>query len=228
MPQARHGDQQRVVHRFDVRAHGNKRVRTRADRFGNPVVHVSVPAVDERIEFHTRAVLVRDRTSFILRRGPLPCRPARCSPPRMRRSMTLPARSDRSATCSRQPMRSPISSDRRSSMPMGRLPCVPPQQTAWQLRRGVCQDMAHVMIAMCASLGHLRPLRLGSPPGRGREPCLDGGVRPCPSARGRDRPDPSTPHRSPLHHHRHRTRLPRRRSHQRHLHRPRERREHFG
>jgi transglutaminase-like putative cysteine protease len=24
---------------------------------------------------------------------------------------------------------------------------------AWQLRRGVCQDMAHVMIAMCASVG---------------------------------------------------------------------------
>ena len=24
---------------------------------------------------------------------------------------------------------------------------------AWQLRQGVCQDMAHVMIAMCTSLG---------------------------------------------------------------------------
>ena len=27
---------------------------------------------------------------------------------------------------------------------------------AWKLRRGVCQDMAHVMIAMCSSLGIAR------------------------------------------------------------------------
>src|SRR5688572_15856572 len=45
MPNSRHGDQQRVVHRFDVRARGTARTRTRADRFGNPVVHVSVPVV---------------------------------------------------------------------------------------------------------------------------------------------------------------------------------------
>ena len=62
MPRERHGDQHRMTHRFDVGAHG-KRIRRRQDRFGNSVVHVSVPAVEEAIEFHTRAVLVRNRTS---------------------------------------------------------------------------------------------------------------------------------------------------------------------
>jgi len=64
MPRERHGDQHRVAHRFDVHTLGDKRVRRRPDRFGNTVVHVRVPDVDQAIEFHTRAVLVRDRASI--------------------------------------------------------------------------------------------------------------------------------------------------------------------
>ena len=69
---------------------------------------------------------------------------------------------------------------------------------------------------------HLLALRLGPPRRRRCEPRLDRGVRPGPSGRRRDRSDPSTAHRSALHHHRHRPRLRRCRPHERHLHRPRE------
>ena len=180
MPQARHGDQQRVVHRFDVKARGNKRVRSRADRFGNPVVRVSVPAVEERIEFRTRAVLVRDRTAA----HPAPW--AAAVPTRT--LLTTPDAAIEEAARSLGPVRDvlatadAISDLIRSSFGYahGATSVRTTAAAAWQLRQGVCQDMAHVMIAMCASLGICRALRLGPPPGRGREPCLDGGVRPCP------------------------------------------------
>jgi transglutaminase-like putative cysteine protease len=153
LPQARHGDQQRVVHRFDARTCGNKRVHTRADRFGNSVVHVSVPAVEERIEFRTRAVLVRDRTAV----HPEPW--AAAVPTRT--LLTAPDAAIDDAARSLGPVRDvletadAISDLIRSSFEYahGATSVRTTAAAAWQLRRGVCQDMAHVMIAMCASLG---------------------------------------------------------------------------
>jgi len=154
VPQARHGDQQRVVHRFDVQACGSKRVRTRADRFGNSVVRVSVPVVEERIEFRTRAVLARDRKA--IRRTP----PWAATAP-ARTLLTAPDAAIHDAARSLGPVRDvletadAISDLIRSSFEYahGATSVRTTAAAAWQLRQGVCQDMAHVMIAMCASLG---------------------------------------------------------------------------
>ena len=153
MPRERHGDQQRLVHRFDVRAHGRKQIRRREDRFGNAVVHVSVPAVDEAIEFHTRAVLVRNRTS--VHPSPWNGDTTTGTP------LTRPDAEIREAARSLGPVRDAIETadaiadlvNSSFEYAHGATSVRTTAADAWKLRRGVCQDMAHVMIAMCSSLG---------------------------------------------------------------------------
>ncbi|HEX2783135.1 MAG TPA: transglutaminase family protein [Ilumatobacteraceae bacterium] len=153
MPRERHGDQQRVVHRFDVRTHGNKRVRTRADRFGNTVVHVSVPSVEQTIEFRARAVLVRNPTSA----HPAPWDAAVPTQTRL----TAPDAAIRDAARSLGSVRDVLeTADAISDLINSSFDYAHDATSvhttaadAWQLRRGVCQDMAHVMIAICTSLG---------------------------------------------------------------------------
>ncbi len=153
MPRQRHADQRCMVHRFDVRSCGDKRVRTRTDRFGNTVVHVRVADVDQTVEFRTRAVVVHDRQ----RSGPAPW--SDDSPTRT--PLTAADDAIRDAARSFGPVRDvsetadAIAEFINTSFEYGhgatsvRTTAV----DAWQLRRGVCQDMAHVMIAMCSSLG---------------------------------------------------------------------------
>jgi len=152
MPRERHGDQHRMTHRFDVGAHG-KRIRRRQDRFGNSVVHVSVPAVEEAIEFHTRAVLVRNRTSV---NPPHWSRVAPTATP-----LTEPDAEIREAAHSLGPVRDVLDTadaiadlvNSSFEYAQGATSVRTTAADAWKLRRGVCQDMAHVMIAMCSSLG---------------------------------------------------------------------------
>jgi transglutaminase-like putative cysteine protease len=153
MPRERHGDQQRVVHRLGVRTHGSKRVRTRADRFGNTVVHVSVPSVERTIEFRARAVLVRNPASAC----PAPWHGAVPTQTRL----TAPDAAIRDAAHSLGPVRDVLeTADAISDLVRTSFEYAhdatgvrTTAADAWQLRQGVCQDMAHVMIAMCTSLG---------------------------------------------------------------------------
>jgi transglutaminase-like putative cysteine protease len=153
MPRERHGDQQRLDHRLDVRAHGNKQIRRRQDRFGNAVVHVRVPAVEEAIEFHARAVLVRDRKSV----HPAPWN--RGCPTGT--ALTRPDAEIHEAAQSLGPVRDAIdTADAIADLvnssfhyARGATSVRTTAADAWKVRRGVCQDMAHVMIAMCSSLG---------------------------------------------------------------------------
>lgn len=153
MPRERHGDQQRVVRRLEVRTRGHKRVRTREDRFGNTVVHVSVPRVEQSIEFRARAVLVRQPTV------PGPAAWHGTTPTRT--PLTEPDAAIRDAAHSLGPVRDvletadAISDLVRSSFEYAHdaTGVRTTAADAWQLRRGVCQDMAHVMIAMCTCLG---------------------------------------------------------------------------
>ena len=73
---------------------------------------------------------------------------------------------------------------------------------AWRLRRGVCQDMAHVMIAMCSSLGIASRYVSGHLVGDGASHAWAEVCDPT-AVSSRDRPDASTAHRPALHHHRH-------------------------
>lgn len=152
MPRERHGDQQRVVHRFDVRTTGSKRVRTRADRFGNTVVRVSVPSVAQTIEFSARAVLVRSRSAHGA--------PWNAAVPTETR-LTAPDAAIRDAARSLGSVGDVLeTADAISDLVNSSFEYAHDATSvgttaadAWQLRRGVCQDMAHVMIAMCTSLG---------------------------------------------------------------------------
>lgn len=153
MPRERHGDQHRVIHRLDVRTAGNRRVRTRADRFGNTVVHVKAPTVERAIEFQARAVLVRTPTS-------VHAAPWNATIP-TRTRLTAPDAALHEAARSLGPVLDVLATaDAMSDLINTSFEYTHDATTvhttaaeAWQLRRGVCQDMAHVMIAMCTSLG---------------------------------------------------------------------------
>jgi transglutaminase-like putative cysteine protease len=153
VPRALHGDQQRVAHRFRVRTPGTKRVRRRTDRFGNAVLHVSVPSIERTIEFHTRAVMVRDRAT----RHVSPWASAATVPT----VLTTPDYAIREAARSLGRVRDLFdTADAISELvhesfeyARGATSVRTTAAQAWELRSGVCQDMAHVMIAMCSSLG---------------------------------------------------------------------------
>ena len=153
MPREQHGDQHRVGHRLDVRTAGSRRVRTRHDRFGNPVVHVNAPSVERAIEFQAKAVLVRNPTTSH-------SAPWTATVPSHTR-LTAPAPAIRDAARSLGSVSDVLEtadaiSDLINSSFTYTHDATSVHTTAaeaWQLRRGVCQDMAHVMIAMCTSLG---------------------------------------------------------------------------
>ncbi len=153
LPRRLHGDQQRVLHRFDVRTREDAQVRTHTDRFGNSILDAIVPSVQRHIEFQTRAVITRSPRQ--------PHRPAwKGGRPIMTR-LTRPDDSIRDAAAELGPTGDVFEtadsiSDfvRRSFEYCHDVTSVRTTAAeAWQLRRGVCQDMAHVMIAMCSSLG---------------------------------------------------------------------------
>jgi transglutaminase-like putative cysteine protease len=152
-PRARHGDQERIAHRFEVRSRGTKRVRRRSDRFGNSVLHVSVPNVGRSIEFRTRAVLVRDPKSA--HTAPWSAAEPTCTP------LTTPDDAISDAARALGPVRDVLeTADAISDLvnssfeyAKGATSVHTTAAEAWRLRRGVCQDMAHVSISMCASVG---------------------------------------------------------------------------
>lgn len=142
-----------MAHRFDVRAHGGARVRARADRFGNTIVHAIVPTVERTIEFQTKAVLVRTPADGHL--APWGSAAPTCTP------LTAPDAAIREAAHSLAANADVLdTADAICELIHSSFTYAHDVTTvrtgaaeAWRLRSGVCQDMAHVMIAMCASLG---------------------------------------------------------------------------
>ena len=153
LPRARHGDQRRVGHRVDVRTEGDTCVRWRVDHFGNTVLHATAPSVERSIEFRTRAVLVRTP------KKPTPSSWRNLGPAETQ--LTAPDDAIRAAAAALGPVTDiAATADAMADMIREAFEYshdVTGVRTtaaqAWQLRAGVCQDMAHVMIAMCASLG---------------------------------------------------------------------------
>jgi len=153
LPRKQHADQHRVAHKLAVVTTGEHSLTTRTDRFGNTVVRASVPRVRERIEFTTRAVIIRSTTEP----NAVPWRSTAPS------STPLTAADDaiRDAAHSLGPVRDVFdTADAMSDMIRSSFEYahdVTSVRTtaaeAWALRQGLCQDMAHVMIAMSSSLG---------------------------------------------------------------------------
>ena len=150
VPRRRHGDQRRIVHRIHADVPDQAAVRRRYDRFGNLVVDVHAPRVPERFSFGVRAVLHRSRHAEHDR----PWR-AEHDLPTM---LTAPDAALRTAAAGAvadvDPVRA-LGELVRASMTyeFGPTSVRTTAAQAWSLGRGVCQDMAHVMIAMCRSQG---------------------------------------------------------------------------
>ena len=174
-----------------------------ADSFGNAVYHFDVPQPHERLTIIARSAVETQRAARPARRA----RPRRVGPAasrlRARRVLRLPApaRLRRSrprrwrafvADKGLDDLRAPRPADRaaralnavdlrglrlRGRRHRGRQPDRP---RARRRRKGVCQDFAHVMIAICRELGRAGALRLGLPVHR-------------PQAHG-DRSDPDATH----------------------------------
>ncbi len=152
VPRQRHGDQRRITHRIHVDVPPRAAVRHRYDRFGNPVVQVHAPRVAQRFSFGVRAVLHRTRLAAADHR---PWRTEHSCPT----GLTIPdpamtAAAARAIRRRRDPAVA-IGELVRSTMTYGHgaTNVRTSAAEAWALGQGVCQDMAHVMVAMCRSQG---------------------------------------------------------------------------
>lgn len=157
LPRARHGDQRRIAHRFDVRSSDASVVEHRTDRFGNAVSNITTASVKGTIEFNARAVVTRHADALCRTSWPTLRFPNR----QHRTSLTSPddalrgaadrwARAD-DVTVVAHEMAEHVHEAFEYCHDVTSVRSTAAE--AWQIRQGVCQDMAHVMIAMCASLG---------------------------------------------------------------------------
>jgi transglutaminase-like putative cysteine protease len=158
IPPERHGDQRRVLHRLDV--HGSEaEVTALVDEFGNHLVEVRAPHVGAVIEFEAWAVV--ERVPAV---SAIPV--ARLGDSRLLASSTLtaPDAALRDAAASLRPAGGPDPSLELALEVNGwvhramryRSDVTGVRTTAAQalaLGQGVCQDYAHVMLALCRLLG---------------------------------------------------------------------------
>ena len=156
IPPRQHGDQRRLSHSVAVSADG-ARTRRRADAAGNAVFWCRVPQVPDHVEFVVEAVVERvcPGSDPILPAGTL-------TDPRLLRPTRLtapdPAIRELAATMAG---RDPLTTAERFcthvhetiSYAHGATSVATTAAQALAGRRGVCQDAAHVMIALCRTAG---------------------------------------------------------------------------
>jgi transglutaminase-like putative cysteine protease len=149
VPKHRHHDQRRIADTVRVEHAEAAGSRRHTDRFRNSVIRLQIPVVRERVEFRVRAVLRRelgeraDEVGWSSSTTPLtePDEALRDAAATLRHADvgdTVTALSSHIRGAFEYSH--DVTSIRTSAA------------EAWQLRRGVCQDMAHVMLAMCAAL----------------------------------------------------------------------------
>jgi transglutaminase-like putative cysteine protease len=158
VPPARHGSQYRRAHRLDV--HGVQARRSvRKDGNGNVVAWLRADRVPEAIEFRLAAVVERVRAD-----GPAVLPAAALVSPPLLKPTRLTAADDRLRALAdglREPDDTPLESARRVcdavhaaiSYEYGVTTVRTTAAEALALGRGVCQDSAHVMLALCHLLG---------------------------------------------------------------------------
>jgi transglutaminase-like putative cysteine protease len=158
VPPARHGDLHRRAHQVDVTGAPSERS-VRRDAAGNTIVRVHAAQVERSVEFRLTAVIERIRGD-----GP-PVLPASAlSDPRLLRPTSLTAADDRLRTLAfdiagRNPRDLDLA-DRLCtavhtaiSYEMGVTTIATTAAEALAGGRGVCQDQAHVMLALCHVVG---------------------------------------------------------------------------
>ncbi len=236
VPPARHGNQYLRAHRLEVTG-AKARRRVRRDAAGNVVAWLQADHVPAAIEFRLAAVLERVRDD-----GPAVLPAAALHSPRLLRPTRLTAPDERLralaadiAAGTRPPV--PVPRTRRPEDLAERICAAVSSAITYEYGvttvsttaaealacgRGVCQDSAHVMLALCHLLRTAGQVRVRPPARPGRHPRLGRGdrARATGTRRGhRLRPVSRPPHRRRLRHRRHRPRLRRRRPHLRLLRR---------
>lgn len=152
VPRRVHGSQRLLAHRLDVSA-PEAEVRTRTDRFGNRVHRIDVPCVESAIRFETSFTVERVRGSHTI-----PCSAA--SAARYLPPTPLTAPDEALARAARALRASGADPERLAEAIMGWVhgalvytADVTTVRTAaaeaLALGRGVCQDYAHIMLALC-------------------------------------------------------------------------------
>lgn len=156
IPRRVHGDQRRIEHRFRVlvdEARDPTLLHTGTDAFGNTVVDIHAHGVDDRISFETTAVLSRvlGEPGPRWHHGAVDPRTALTSPGA---ALSRAARdTDGPGGDTDRARRVMARVAEHVAYGKGATGVRTTAAEAWDMGRGVCQDMAHVMIAMCTELG---------------------------------------------------------------------------
>lgn len=158
LPPVRHGNQFRREHRVDAAGAAVRR-RSRADRDGNPVVHFAAPHVEQHVEFRVAAVVdqVHADRPYTVPRAALG-NPRWVNPTALTRPDEHIRELARSAT---EHVADPT--ERAHALThathlavryeYGVTDVATTAAQAVRLGRGVCQDSAHVLLAMCHAVG---------------------------------------------------------------------------
>lgn len=157
VPRARHGDTVRRAHRLRVIGARNVR-RTRDDDSGNTVVSVTAARVEQQVEFQLVALLER-----MPREGAPLLALSIMDDPRLRRPTRLTAADDRLRSMADEvgATGDPLDVAQRvclavhTALPyeFGVTNVATTAAQALAAGRGVCQDAAHIMVALCHLLG---------------------------------------------------------------------------
>lgn len=158
-PREYHGDQRRVSRCVRVIDADPLRVRSRTDDFGNHVVDIHIPLVSEQVTFVSWSVVERESTN-----QPHLTSAARLNDPRLLEETHLTtADAALDAVAAELAATGTVGSDlawavcARVFDDMAYRHGVTGVRTtaaeAYALRQGVCQDYAHVMLAICRRLG---------------------------------------------------------------------------
>ena len=156
IPPRRHGDQRLLTHSVTVSADGARTKRHR-DRAGNSVIRCRVPLVPDRVEFVVEAAVERVGS------GSDPLLPvAALTAPRLLRPTPLTAADPAIRELARtMACQDPLDTAERFCMYVheaigyahGETSIATTAAQALAGGRGVCQDAAHVMIALCRAVG---------------------------------------------------------------------------
>ncbi|MGH2704989.1 MAG: transglutaminase family protein [Actinomycetota bacterium] len=157
LPPERHGDQRRIADKVEISG-APVRVSRGRDGFGNEVLEVRAPMVEKAIDFKASIFVER-------RRGTCPQLPAEAlGDPRHREPTVLTAPDARLADAAaflrhQGPEGLPLVRRinayvyRTMRYEHGATDVATTAAEAFALRRGVCQDLAHVMLALCRLCG---------------------------------------------------------------------------
>jgi transglutaminase-like putative cysteine protease len=157
LPPDRHGDQRTLTSRVSASLPAEERRWT--DQFGNTAVEFEVPVVESAVEFEARIVVSRDGSE-----GPFMEAAGWLTDPRLLEPSTLTAPSRSLARVARR-LRARAAdglaraeavswwTHRALTYERGVTGVHTTATGALELRRGVCQDYAHVMLALCRLVG---------------------------------------------------------------------------